>query len=76
MYSELHVIAGAERDRLQKFPTGALNMATGETVAVKEIQLSNIPKAELPEIQVALSSHYREIITERTIAYVSQRLIC
>ncbi|KAF9453114.1 Pkinase-domain-containing protein [Macrolepiota fuliginosa MF-IS2] len=28
----------------------ALNWATGETVAVKEIQLSNIPKAELGEI--------------------------
>ncbi|KAJ7163077.1 hypothetical protein C8R46DRAFT_1281413 [Mycena filopes] len=28
----------------------ALNWATGETVAVKEIQLSNIPKGELPEI--------------------------
>lgn len=31
---------------------GALNWATGETVAVKEIQLSNIPKAELGEIMV------------------------
>ncbi|KAG6853052.1 hypothetical protein C0991_007196 [Blastosporella zonata] len=30
--------------------SGALNWATGETVAVKEIQLSNIPKAELGEI--------------------------
>ncbi|PPR05399.1 hypothetical protein CVT24_008013 [Panaeolus cyanescens] len=29
----------------------ALNLSTGETVAVKEIQLSNIPKSELPEIQ-------------------------
>ncbi|EAU85791.2 STE/STE11/cdc15 protein kinase [Coprinopsis cinerea okayama7 len=28
----------------------ALNWETGETVAVKEIQLSNIPKGELPEI--------------------------
>ncbi|KAF8955254.1 hypothetical protein BDZ97DRAFT_1674389 [Flammula alnicola] len=28
----------------------SLNWATGETVAVKEIQLSNIPKGELPEI--------------------------
>lgn len=34
---------------------GALNLSTGETVAVKEIQLSNIPKSELPEIQVSLS---------------------
>ena len=32
--------------------TGALNWATGETVAVKEIQLSNIPKGELGEIMV------------------------
>lgn len=31
---------------------GALNWATGETVAVKEIQLSNYPKAELGEIMV------------------------
>ncbi|KAJ3518372.1 hypothetical protein NMY22_g13713 [Coprinellus aureogranulatus] len=28
----------------------AMNFETGETVAVKEIQLSNIPKGELPEI--------------------------
>ncbi|KDQ11479.1 hypothetical protein BOTBODRAFT_177313 [Botryobasidium botryosum FD-172 SS1] len=28
----------------------ALNWTTGETVAVKQIQLSNIPKSELPEI--------------------------
>lgn len=32
---------------------GALNWATGETVAVKEIQLSNIPKGELGEIMVS-----------------------
>jgi hypothetical protein len=32
---------------------GALNWATGETVAVKEIQLSNIPKGELGQIMVA-----------------------
>ena len=32
--------------------SGALNWATGETVAVKEIQLANIPKAELGEIMV------------------------
>ncbi len=35
---------------------GALNWATGETVAVKEIQLSNIPKGELPEIMVSGNS--------------------
>lgn len=34
------------------FRTGALNWATGETVAVKEIQLSNIPKGELGQIMV------------------------
>lgn len=33
---------------------GALNWATGETVAVKEIQLSNIPKGELGQIMVSL----------------------
>lgn len=39
--------------RMIKHPlAGALNWATGETVAVKEIQLSNIPKAELGEIMV------------------------
>ena len=37
---------------LMWFNAGALNWATGETVAVKEIQLSNIPKAELGEIMV------------------------
>ena len=31
---------------------GALNWATGETVAIKVITLSNIPKAELGEIMV------------------------
>jgi hypothetical protein len=30
-----------------------LNWATGETVAVKEIQLSNIPKGEIGEIMVS-----------------------
>ena len=30
-----------------------MNFETGETVAVKEIQLSNIPKGELPEIMVS-----------------------
>lgn len=31
-----------------------MNWATGETVAVKEIQLSNIPKGELGQIMVRL----------------------
>jgi hypothetical protein len=35
---------------------GALNWATGETVAVKEIQLSNIPKGELGQIMVRMDS--------------------
>jgi hypothetical protein len=35
---------------------GALNWATGETVAVKEIQLSAIPKSELGEIMVSSAS--------------------
>lgn len=38
---------------LIQYIKGALNWATGETVAVKEIQLSNIPKAELGEIMVS-----------------------
>jgi len=41
------------RDRLTA-NVGALNWATGETVAVKEIQLSNIPKGELGQIMVPL----------------------
>ena len=36
-----------------------MNWATGETVAVKEIQLSNIPKGELPEIMVGGGIHAR-----------------
>lgn len=43
----------ASRDRLTA-NAGALNWATGETVAVKEIQLSNIPKGELGQIMVPL----------------------
>jgi hypothetical protein len=39
---------------------GALNWATGETVAVKEIQLSNIPKGELGEIMVSFGFHFLE----------------
>lgn len=31
---------------------GALNWATGETVAIKEIQLGNIPKGEIGQIMV------------------------
>lgn len=39
---------------------GALNWATGETVAVKEIQLSNIPKGELGEIMVSYILNFLE----------------
>ncbi len=35
---------------------GALNWTTGEAVAVKQIQLSSIPKAELAEIMVGFPS--------------------
>ena len=35
---------------------GALNWATGETVAIKEIQLSNIPKSEIGQIMVSSSA--------------------
>lgn len=34
---------------------GALNWTTGETVAVKQIQLSNIPRGELGEIMVGVT---------------------
>jgi hypothetical protein len=37
---------------------GALNWATGETVAVKEIQLSTIPKSELGEIMVGVCAFF------------------
>jgi len=38
-----------------------LNWATGETVAVKEIQLSNIPKGELGEIMVSDNDRRRVV---------------
>jgi hypothetical protein len=34
---------------------GTLNWATGETLAVKEIQLSNTPKGELGQLMVRVS---------------------
>jgi hypothetical protein len=46
--SNLSLETGAEEQWI-----GALNWATGETVAVKEIQLSNIPKGEIGEIMVS-----------------------
>jgi hypothetical protein len=43
---------------------GALNWATGETVAVKEIQLSNIPKGELGEIMVRVLAIYSRLSSQ------------
>ena len=43
----------------EEYWAGALNWATGETVAVKEIQLSNIPKGELGEIMVSNAISHR-----------------
>jgi hypothetical protein len=48
---------------LKRLSLGALNWATGETVAVKEIQLSSIPKGELGEIMV------------RSLAYISYLML-
>lgn len=45
---------------------GALKWATGEAVAIKEIQLSNIPKAELGEIMVRLCSSTCKPVTSNT----------
>lgn len=55
-------------------PLGALNWATGETVAIKEIQLSNIPKSEIGQIMV----RNRRAVPLRLIvdASHSPRLIC
>lgn len=43
---------------------GALNWATGETVAVKEIQLSNIPKSEIGQIMASC-----EVLQSFPLAY-------
>ncbi|KIY52431.1 Pkinase-domain-containing protein [Fistulina hepatica ATCC 64428] len=58
----------------------ALNWATGETVAIKEITLSNIPKAELGEIMSEISllknlNHpnivkYKGFVKEREFLYI------
>lgn len=42
---------------------GALNWTTGETVAVKQIQLANIPKSELGEI-MARTNIYATVLCE------------
>lgn len=44
--------ATASTRSLKLLRAGALNWATGETVAIKEIQLSNIPKSEIGQIMV------------------------
>lgn len=44
------------RSRYSHSCLGALNWATGETVAVKEITLANIPKGEISQIMVDSSS--------------------
>jgi hypothetical protein len=52
-----YVVHGWARIVTLTIGIGALNWATGETVAVKEIQLANIPKAELSDIMVRLMDH-------------------
>ena len=42
---------------------GALNWATGETVAVKEIQLSNIPRGDLGQIMVRPATRLTRTLT-------------
>lgn len=39
-----------------------LNFETGETVAIKEIQLSNIPANELPEIMVSRAQYILAVL--------------
>lgn len=53
---------------------GALNWATGETVAVKEIQLSNIPKGELGQIMVPVPIHIVASAPFLTFPTVGDRL--
>ncbi|KAF9005467.1 hypothetical protein BDQ17DRAFT_1353150 [Cyathus striatus] len=48
----------------------ALNWATGETVAVKEIQLSNIPKSELGEIMHPNIVKYKGFVKTREYLYI------
>ncbi|GJJ15641.1 hypothetical protein Clacol_009919 [Clathrus columnatus] len=48
----------------------ALNWTTGETVAVKQIQLSNIPKGELGEIMHANIVKYKGFVKTREYLYI------
>lgn len=57
VYRALHLrVEGLGRAYLRRGYVGALNWATGETVAIKEITLSNIPKSEIGQIMVRLSA--------------------
>ena len=50
------------------FAVGALNWTTGETVAVKQIQLSNIPKGDLGEIMASTPiAHIPTLIVNTSI---------
>ena len=51
-YTVRIILSGAQRLPYIRL-LGALNWATGETVAIKEIQLSNIPKSEIGQIMVS-----------------------
>jgi len=48
----------------------ALNWQTGETVAVKQIGLSNIPANELPEIMVSSRSRFSHTICLNVVTTV------
>ena len=52
MRSVLPTVSRGGKRILNEIFAGALNMSSGETVAVKAIHLANIPKAELGEIMV------------------------
>lgn len=41
--------------------TGALNFTNGETVAVKQIQLTNIPKSDIGDIMVTSDSSFYQL---------------
>lgn len=46
-----------------------LNWTTGETVAVKQIQLGNIPKSELGEIMVSIHIIHRDTEREKELLW-------
>jgi hypothetical protein len=55
-------------------PLGALNWTNGETVAVKQIQLANIPKAEIAEMMVCAWHYPRGCFDPTALRRV--KLIC